>query len=365
MQGAPARRPTGPPSRTAARVDRHRVAQDGRPGGPPPARVAGRTAGRGRPGRWSARRRRRGACPAPTSRFRALGRPREDVVDRDRSGVEDHRTRPTMANPPASWTQSMASPASRRAVARRRAGRTRIHDPQDGGECEPARCRSPRVVRQPVAPRPERPSRVSDRCYAAVTPALAPRRPAGTPAGPGLALLDDLQEQVFQRRRRVAERLQLPPCFSNTASRSGLQLGDSFTPLARTSSRSASSSSVVTSPSVLQVAVVEDGDAVADVLHVVEPVAAHEDRLALLPQVEDQVLHPPRCRAGRGREVGSSRMTRSGSLISAWARPMRCRMPLEYSLQDALLVGRQADHVDQLGGPLLAHVGRSMSNSRP
>ena len=29
------------------------------------------------------------------------------------------------------------------------------------------------------------------------------------PAGPGLALLDDLQEQVFERRRRVAERFEL------------------------------------------------------------------------------------------------------------------------------------------------------------
>src|SRR4051794_29050421 len=30
------------------------------------------------------------------------------------------------------------------------------------------------------------------------------------PAGPGPRLLDDLQEQFFERRRRVADRLQLP-----------------------------------------------------------------------------------------------------------------------------------------------------------
>ena len=35
--------------------------------------------------------------------------------------------------------------------------------------------------------------------------------------------------------------------------------------------------------------------------------------------------------SGSRPEVGSSRMTRSGSLMRAWARPMRWRMPLEYS----------------------------------
>ena len=97
---------------------------------------------------------------------------------------------------------------------------------------------------------------------------------------------------------------------------------------------------------------VEDGDAVADVLHVVQAVAAHDDRLALLAQLEDQVLHPA-VPSGSRPEVGSSRMTSSGSLIRAWARPMRCRMPLEYSLRMRCLVGVEADHLDQLPDPLV------------
>ena len=44
----------------------------------------------------------------------------------------------------------------------------------------------------------------------------------------------------------------------------------------------------------LKIAVVENRDAVADILNVVEAMAAHQDRLALRTQVENQFLHPDR-----------------------------------------------------------------------
>ena len=52
----------------------------------------------------------------------------------------------------------------------------------------------------------------------------------------------------------------------------------------------------------LQIAFAEDGDAVANVLHVFKAVAAHDDRLALGAQVKDKILHPTgaeRIEAGR------------------------------------------------------------------
>ena len=44
----------------------------------------------------------------------------------------------------------------------------------------------------------------------------------------------------------------------------------------------------------LEVAVVKNGDAIADILHVFQPVRAHQHRLALLAEIEDEVLHPAR-----------------------------------------------------------------------
>ena len=50
-------------------------------------------------------------------------------------------------------------------------------------------------------------------------------------------------------------------------------------------------------------------------------------------EVEDQVLHLAACRSGPGRWSARRAGSAPGSLISAWARPMRRVMPLEYSLQ--------------------------------
>ena len=48
---------------------------------------------------------------------------------------------------------------------------------------------------------------------------------------------------------------------------------------------------VLDSTQLLQFTLVEDRDAVADVLYVGQQVAAHHDRLALSTQLQDQVLH--------------------------------------------------------------------------
>ena len=53
--------------------------------------------------------------------------------------------------------------------------------------------------------------------------------------------------------------------------------------------------------------------------------------------------------------VGSSSRISSGSLIRAWARPMRRVMPLEYSFSCRRLARVKPDHVDQIGHPLPAH----------
>ena len=108
----------------------------------------------------------------------------------------------------------------------------------------------------------------------------SPRRCAGT---------------VFQRRRRMAELSSLPPCLRSTSSRSRLQLvGQLHAAGPQLDAVGRPPAACLTLAELLQLALVEDGDAVADVLHVLQAVAAHEDRLALLAQLDDQVLHPAR-----------------------------------------------------------------------
>src|SRR5438552_860310 len=43
----------------------------------------------------------------------------------------------------------------------------------------------------------------------------------------------------------------------------------------------------------LQLAFVKDSNSIANILHIVKTMAAHNDRLALLTKTEDKVLHPP------------------------------------------------------------------------
>src|SRR5688572_17853502 len=107
--------------------------------------------------------------------------------------------------------------------------------------------------------------------------------------GAGLAFLDRPQEEVFQRRGRVR----------NTLHRSAMlfQYGLNFTDGLGAQLRRHDLSLVAALQEVLhisddlQLSAVQNRDAVADVLDVGEQVAAHDDRLAVGLQLQDEVLH--------------------------------------------------------------------------
>ena len=68
--------------------------------------------------------------------------------------------------------------------------------------------------------------------------------------------------------------------------------------------------------------------------------------------------------SGSRPDVGSSRMTRSGSLMSACARPMRCRMPFEYSFRMRFLSAPRPT-ISISSAERFRRVSAGMSNRRP
>ena len=107
----------------------------------------------------------------------------------------------------------------------------------------------------------------------------------------------------------------------------------------------------------LQLALVEDGDPVADVLHVGQQVAAHDDRLALLLQVQDQVFHVPgadRVQAG-GRLVQQDQL---GIVDQGLGQADAAGHALGILFQLPPLGPREAHHLDQPPHPLAADFGR-------
>src|SRR5215210_3847857 len=109
--------------------------------------------------------------------------------------LRTHRTSPTMANPPASWTHSMASQASRRQSSNPSGAVSNFMTPRTGAN-EASPVSVPLGVARSLSDRATKPSALPVPGGRQVPPARA-----------GLALLDHLLEQVFERRRRVAERL--------------------------------------------------------------------------------------------------------------------------------------------------------------
>src|SRR5262249_33808953 len=86
-----------------------------------------------------------------------------------------------------------------------------------------------------------------------------------------------------------------------------------------------------------------------------EAMAAHDDGLAVVAQLDDQVLHPARAlRVEAGSRLVEDDQLRivDQRLGQADALPHALRVFLEY----ALLVVLQADRLDQLLGPLAAHL---------
>ncbi len=93
----------------------------------------------------------------------------------------------------------------------------------------------------------------------------------------------------------------------------------------------------------------KDRDAVADILDIVEPVAAHQYGLALFPQTEDQVFHPPRAQRVQARR----RFVQDHELRivdQGLRQPDALAHPLGVFLQNPLFVSFQADGFDQFGG---------------
>src|SRR5258708_14870516 len=106
----------------------------------------------------------------------------------------------------------------------------------------------------------------------------------------------------------------------------------------------------------LELALVENGNAVADVLDVVEPVAAHDDRLALVAQAYDKVLHP----TGAERIKTGSRFIENdqlGIVDQGLSQADALAHALGVFLEDAFAIGFKADHLDQFLGAAMTDAG--------
>src|SRR5262245_5937873 len=173
------------------------------------------------------------------------------------------------------------------------------------------------------------------------------------PAGMRFALGDDAQEQLFQRRRRMADGLDLAAVPSQRFFQVLLErvvelhaAGLQFQPLHVFEQ-------ALDAAEFLQFTFVQNCHTVADILHILQAVAAHDDRLALVAQADDQVLHPAR----------AERVEAGGRLVEDHQLRIvdqRLRQPdaLPHAFgilfENALLVAGQADRFDQLLGPFLA-----------
>ena len=114
----------------------------------------------------------------------------------------------------------------------------------------------------------------------------------------------------------------------------------------------------------LQLALVQNRDPIADVLHVGQQVAAHHDRLALVLELQDQVLHL----AGADRVEAAGRLVEQdqlGIVDQRLGQADAAGHALGVFLELPLAGPVEADHLDQAVDPLLAARRAGMSNSRP
>ena len=111
-------------------------------------------------------------------------------------------------------------------------------------------------------------------------------------------------------------------------------------------------------------AAAQQRDAVAQRLGVGEDVRREEDRLARVLELQDE----PRTRwrpIGSRPDIGSSRITSSGSLMSACARPDALQHALRDAAQRDVGRARQAHALEQLAPPGSGARRRGSPNSRP
>src|SRR5688500_5822384 len=104
------------------------------------------------------------------------------------------------------------------------------------------------------------------------------------PAWPGFAVADDIQEQLFQRQRRMIDVHDLAAMagddspdffFASLGKAAGLELRDILY-----------GQQLFDSPQLFKLALVKNRDAVANVLDIAKLVAAHDHRLALIAQLQ-------------------------------------------------------------------------------
>ncbi len=174
-----------------------------------------------------------------------------------------------------------------------------------------------------------------------------------------LALLDDTQEVIFQRRRRMADGVQLAAVLAQHF----LQLAAQIVGQGQIAGPQLDAAMILQKrlhfAIRLQFALIEDGDAIASVLHVFQAMTTHDDRFAQPAQIADQIFHPTsakRIEAG-GRlieddEIGivDERLRQADALAHA----------LGILAEDAFAIGLESDFLDQLLGLVLPLRGRQI-----
>ncbi len=138
-----------------------------------------------------------------------------------------------------------------------------------------------------------------------------------------------------------------PPCRSITAAKSRFKSGLSCNSRRLHLHPIGNLQQFIDLAQLLQLAIVEDRNPIADVLYVVQAMAAHDYRLAFFPQVQNQVLHP----------AGSQRIQAGGRLIQnhqlriideGLGQTDALPHPLRILFQNPFLVVFQAHHGNEL-----------------
>src|SRR5262249_26885078 len=162
---------------------------------------------------------------------------------------------------------------------------------------------------------------------------------------------DNSQEQVFERRGRMAQAFQAAAMPSQDFFKVAAEIIGQFHAAGTQLQSFGILEQVLHVAQFLEFAVVQNGNPVADVLDIVQPVAAQQHGFAFAAQVQDQVLHPAGAQwvQARGRfiEEDQFRVVNQGlGQANALAHAFGV------FLKNAFLVGTEADHIDQVVGPL-------------
>jgi hypothetical protein len=106
----------------------------------------------------------------------------------------------------------------------------------------------------------------------------------------------------------------------------------------------------------LQFTIEQNGNAITNILYVFQAVAAHQDRLALIPQFEDEVLHPL---GADGIEAGSRLVKNNQIRVVDQRLGQANTLPHTFGVffQSSFLITCQTYFFDQLIGALATDIG--------